>query len=80
MQIYICMIYLRDDIIQLLHQNLSLQMFRKMLEEKKTKWEANQKECSERITELSEVFSGQKPLTRVEKNGMKSVWIAQCLP
>ena len=45
-------------------------MFRKMLDEKKQKWEAHQKEGIERMTELSEVFSGTKPLTRVEKNGM----------
>ena len=45
-------------------------MFRKMLDEKKLKWEAHQKEGSERMQELSDVFSGTKPLTRVEKNGM----------
>ena len=33
------------------------------------KWEAYKKEGSERMTELGEVFSGTKPLTRVEKNG-----------
>ena len=48
---------------------LPLQMFRKMLDEKKLKWEAHQKEGSERMQELSDVFSGTKPLTRVEKNG-----------
>ena len=41
-----------------------------MLDEKKLKWEAHQKEGSERMQELSDVFSGTKPLTRVEKNGM----------
>lgn len=46
-------------------------MFKKMLEEKKDKWEAHKKEGMERMTELSEVFSGTKPLTRVEKNGEK---------
>jgi WASH complex subunit strumpellin len=40
-----------------------------MLEEKKAKWEENKKESRERIEELSDVFSGTKPLTRVEKNG-----------
>ena len=44
-------------------------MFRKMLDEKKLKWESHQKEGSERMQELSDVFSGTKPLTRVEKNG-----------
>ena len=46
-----------------------LQLFRHMLDAKKDKWEDNKKECSERIQELSDVFSGTKPLTRVEKNG-----------
>lgn len=45
------------------------QMFKQMLSEKQIKWESFQKEGSERMTELAEVFSGVKPLTRVEKNG-----------
>jgi len=44
-------------------------MFKQMLSEKQLKWESFQKEGSERMTELAEVFSGVKPLTRVEKNG-----------
>ena len=45
------------------------QMFKQMLSEKQNKWEMYKKEGSERIQELSDVFSGTKPLTRVEKNG-----------
>jgi len=41
-----------------------------MLDEKLIKWEENKKEGRERMEELGEVFSGTKPLTRVEKNGM----------
>jgi WASH complex subunit strumpellin len=37
--------------------------------EKQNKWEKYKKEGVERMMELSEVFSGTKPLTRVEKNG-----------
>lgn len=44
-------------------------MFKQMLSEKQIKWENYKKEGSERMTELAEVFSGVKPLTRVEKNG-----------
>ena len=44
-------------------------MFQKLLNEKQAKWEEYKKEGSERMTELGEVFSGTKPLTRVEKNG-----------
>lgn len=46
-----------------------VQMFKQMLAEKQLKWESYKKEGSERMTELAEVFSGVKPLTRVEKNG-----------
>ena len=45
-------------------------MFKKMLDDKKIKWEANKKEGQERMEELSEVFMGSKPLTRVERNGV----------
>ena len=44
-------------------------MFNVMLQEKQDKWGQYKKEGSERIQELGEVFSGTKPLTRVEKNG-----------
>lgn len=49
-----------------------LQMFKQMLVEKQQKWEEHKKEGSERMAELGEVFSGTKPLTRVEKNGQLS--------
>lgn len=45
------------------------QMFKQMLSEKQLKWENYKMEGSERMMELAEVFSGVKPLTRVEKNG-----------
>lgn len=44
-------------------------MFKQMLSEKQEKWESFKKEGSERMAELADVFSGVKPLTRVEKNG-----------
>ena len=48
---------------------VTAQLFKKMLDEKKVKWEELKKEGRERIEELGDVFSGTKPLTRVEKNG-----------
>lgn len=48
---------------------MAFQMFKQMLAEKQNKWEAYKKEGRERMEELGEVFSGTKPLTRVEKNG-----------
>jgi len=44
-------------------------MFKRLLATKQEKWEALKKEGTERMVELGEVFSGTKPLTRVEKNG-----------
>ena len=41
-----------------------------MLSQKQEKWEKCKAESVERMSELSEVFSGSKPLTRVEKKGM----------
>ena len=46
------------------------QMFQKLMDEKQQAWESHKTEGSERMTELGEVFSGTKPLTRVEKNGV----------
>ncbi|XP_077866142.1 WASH complex subunit 5-like [Saccoglossus kowalevskii] len=53
------------------------EMFRHMLDNKKDKWEAYKKEGSERMAELSEVYSGSKPLTRVEKNENLQAWFAE---
>ncbi|XP_072908939.1 WASH complex subunit 5 [Hemitrygon akajei] len=53
------------------------EMFKQMLSEKQAKWESYQKEGSERMTELAEVFSGVKPLTRVEKNENLQAWFQE---
>ncbi|XP_040350532.1 WASH complex subunit 5 [Herpailurus yagouaroundi] len=55
------------------------EMFKQMLSEKQAKWEHYKKEGSERMTELADVFSGVKPLTRVEKNEtlQKCVYVTQ---
>ncbi|KAL3869567.1 hypothetical protein ACJMK2_042235 [Sinanodonta woodiana] len=53
------------------------EMFKQMLSEKQEKWETYKKEGGERIQELSEVFSGTKPLTRVEKNDNLQAWFAE---
>uniref|UniRef100_A0A8C7GG28 WASH complex subunit 5 n=1 Tax=Oncorhynchus kisutch TaxID=8019 RepID=A0A8C7GG28_ONCKI len=53
------------------------EMFKKMLSEKQLKWESYRAEGSERMTELAEVFSGVKPLTRVEKNENLQAWFRE---
>uniref|UniRef100_A0A8C3PLC6 WASH complex subunit 5 n=1 Tax=Calidris pygmaea TaxID=425635 RepID=A0A8C3PLC6_9CHAR len=53
------------------------EMFKHMLSEKQTKWENYKKEGSERMTELADVFSGVKPLTRVEKNENLQAWFRE---
>ena len=53
------------------------EMFKKLLAEKQLKWEAYKKEGAERMAELGEVFSGTKPLTRVEKNEHLQAWFTE---
>ncbi|XP_012862013.1 WASH complex subunit 5 [Echinops telfairi] len=53
------------------------EMFKQMLSEKQSKWERYKNEGSERMTELAEVFSGVKPLTRVEKNENLQAWFRE---
>ncbi|KAJ9583230.1 hypothetical protein L9F63_022420, partial [Diploptera punctata] len=52
------------------------EMFKHLLMEKQNKWEKYKKEGSEHMIELSEVFSGTKPLSRVEKNDNQYAWFA----
>ncbi|TSK20198.1 WASH complex subunit 5 [Bagarius yarrelli] len=56
-----------DNIPKLLNCLRDCNMFKQMLAEKQLKWESYKKEGSERMTELAEVFSGVKPLTRVQE-------------
>ncbi|XP_076082010.1 WASH complex subunit 5-like isoform X2 [Mytilus galloprovincialis] len=53
------------------------EMFRHMLNEKENKWDEHKKEGTERMQELGEVFSGTKPLTRVEKNENLQAWFSE---
>ncbi|XP_031552063.1 WASH complex subunit 5-like [Actinia tenebrosa] len=53
------------------------EMFKMMLSQKQGNWEKNKKEGIERMDELSEVFSGTKPLTRIEKNENLQAWFRE---
>lgn len=44
------------------------EIYQQLLNEKQAKWESYKNEALERVNELAEVFTGNKPLTRVEKN------------
>lgn len=46
-----------------------VQLLRKMLDQRIQRWDEFKKEGEERLVELSDVYSGRKPLTRIEKNG-----------
>jgi len=72
----------KAEIFQLLLQTAELElkmkeMFTKMLKEKEEKWLAGKSECVGRLQEISEVFSGAKPLSRVEKNDQLKNWFEQ---
>ena len=53
------------------------EMYRNLLNDKQTKWNYYKKESYERISELAEVFSGTKPLTRIEKNSNLQQWLVE---
>ncbi|XP_041358411.1 WASH complex subunit 5-like [Gigantopelta aegis] len=53
------------------------ELFKQMLSEKQSKWEAYKKEGQERMQELADVFSGTKPLTRVDKNENLQAWFTE---
>ena len=54
-------------------------MFKSLLEKKEAKWSSCQKETGERLLELADVFSGTKPLARVDKNENLQVFkLYQC--
>ncbi|GCB74711.1 hypothetical protein scyTo_0003802 [Scyliorhinus torazame] len=81
-QIFIDSKYNSKTLFQLLLDSAQFEfvlkeMFKQMLSEKQAKWESYQKEGSERMTELAEVFSGVKPLTRVEKNENLQAWFRE---
>ncbi len=50
------------------------EIYRKMIDQKQTQWESLKIEAKERTQELSEVFSGTKPLTRIAKNDNLQKW------
>lgn len=74
--------YRPDTMFQLLLNTAQLEfqlkeMFRLMLAEKQLKWESFRSEAAERMIEMAEVFSGTKPLTRVEKNENLQAWFRE---
>jgi len=54
-------------------------MFKAMLQEKEKNWDKCKAEGVDRMNELAEVFGGGKPLTRIEKNGLKLCAFAEIL-
>jgi len=48
------------------------EMFRHLFTEKRVTWERSKANCVGRLSELADVFGGEKPLSRVEKNGIIS--------
>lgn len=71
----------RDDILSFLMQNAQFEfkiksMIQSMLKLKKERWNNYKKECYGRMVELSEYFSGDKPLTRIKKNNKLQKWFS----
>lgn len=53
---------------------ITREIFKSLLVEKEEKWEEMKRESSNSLTELSEVFGGSKPLTRIQKNSNLQKW------
>lgn len=53
------------------------ELFQHLLSVKHDKWSALKKESTEHLAELSEVYSGTKPLARVEKNANLQAWFSE---
>ncbi|KAJ8965671.1 hypothetical protein NQ314_003953 [Rhamnusium bicolor] len=53
------------------------EIFKKLLSEKEEQWEELKNESYKSLIELSEVFSGTKPLTRVPKNENLQHWFVE---
>lgn len=52
-------------------------IFKKLLSEKEKQWEELKSESYKSLIELSEVFSGTKPLTRIPKNENLQLWFLE---
>ena len=69
----------RDEILLILMKISQFEfkiktMVQAMLKMKKDRWNDYKKECHGRMIELSEYFSGDKPLTRIKKNTKLQKW------
>eukprot|EP01114_Cavostelium_apophysatum_P004875 TRINITY_DN1530_c0_g1_i1.p1 TRINITY_DN1530_c0_g1~~TRINITY_DN1530_c0_g1_i1.p1 ORF type:complete len:883 (+),score=302.78 TRINITY_DN1530_c0_g1_i1:200-2848(+) len=54
-------------------------LFQQLLKAKQERWEQLRKECSERMIELGDYFSGEKALTRVKRNDRLMTWFKDTL-
>ncbi|XP_077547549.1 WASH complex subunit strump isoform X4 [Haemaphysalis longicornis] len=53
------------------------ELFQHLLSVKHDKWSTLKRESTEHLAELSEVYSGTKPLARVEKNANLQAWFSE---
>ncbi|CAG7822895.1 unnamed protein product [Allacma fusca] len=51
------------------------ELFRKLLDEKRQKWDIYKAEAKDRVKELAEVFGAKQPLTRIERNENLAKWL-----
>ncbi|XP_063722713.1 WASH complex subunit 5-like [Symsagittifera roscoffensis] len=74
--------FTHEAVLELLMNSAQLElkvkrMFKQLLAEKISHWTRLRSECEGRMDELSDVFSGVKPLTRVDKNEHLTGWFKQ---
>lgn len=73
--------YKEIDVFRLLLNCSQLELevkdiLRTLMQEKKTRWSEFQKEAQDRVGELSEAFSGARPLSKIESNPQLKQWFA----
>lgn len=52
-------------------------LYKELLQNKEIQWEELKSESNSRLLELSEVFGGSKPLTRIQKNENLQLWFVE---
>uniref|UniRef100_A0A1I8NPM8 WASH complex subunit strumpellin n=2 Tax=Stomoxys calcitrans TaxID=35570 RepID=A0A1I8NPM8_STOCA len=52
------------------------EILRTLMQEKSTRWNDFKKEALDRVSELSEAFSGTRPLSKIESNPQLKLWFA----
>ena len=51
-------------------------LYKMMLDQREERWSSYKQDCRDRLMELSEVYAGGQPLSRIKKNSRLQSWFA----